>query len=297
MIAAPRSPGRRRTATRIDAALGIREDALFVERDGRELFCMLHRPPGTSRGVVVLCPSFSKEAGMLYRFEVTAARTFAESGYTAVRFHYRGTGHSGGPAETMTLESMAADARLAAEAAEETDRGLRVFCGVHAGALAAAAAAAPDPGCPVVLWEPVVDGSRYLRAFLRAQNILALARGLDLTKTVGQVEEEIERRGFADVQGYAVHRSLYRSLAAARLREILASAARPVLLVQVGVRHEWKAEYAALGESLAGNGTRLERALISGEDPTMWFVKPQLRSAATVIGTTLRWLGRLEVCP
>ncbi|HLY24645.1 MAG TPA: CocE/NonD family hydrolase [bacterium] len=284
-----------RTATRIDETNHVREDAMFVRRDGSDLFCVLYRPQTPARRTVVLCPSFSKEAGMLYRLEVDAARAFAVRGYAAVRVHYRGTGHSGGDRETATLRNWADDAKAAADIATElTQSGSLAFCGIRAGALVAGLAVAGDTAIPVALWEPVSDGRRYFPAFVRAQNVFTLATQGRLTKTLDQVRLEIETDGYADVLGFPVYRALYESLAACRLWENLASEARSILLVQVGVRNEWKAEHVALGDVLAAAGSRVERVMITGEDPSKWFVIAGAQSSARLIETTLGWLGRLE---
>ncbi|HLY24647.1 MAG TPA: alpha/beta hydrolase [bacterium] len=287
-----------RVATRIDAVSGVREDAMFVRRGGHDLFCVLYRPLGSVRRTVIICRSFLGEAEMLYRFEVGAARAFAAMGYAAVRVHYRGTGHSHGDRSTATVNDMADDVKTAANvAAKMTQSESLAFIGIRAGTLVAATAVAESAGIPLALWEPVADGARYVPAFVRAQNALVLATEGSQRKTIAQVRQEIETKGCADALGFPIHRALYESLAACRLREILACAARPVLLVQVGMRDEWKAEHATLGNALAAAGSRVERALITGENPANWFVLPDVHSSGVLLESTARWLEGLRDNP
>ncbi len=121
----------------------------------RRLFGVLHRVPGSGRGVV-LVPPFGQEALRSHRTLRILAESWARAGWNALRFDPYGTGDSAGDDLDVTLAGMASDARLAAAelAAATQARQLAVF-GMRLGGLVALSAA--DAFKAVVLWEPLVD--------------------------------------------------------------------------------------------------------------------------------------------
>jgi alpha/beta superfamily hydrolase len=283
-----------RTATLVDPVTGVRQETAFVPFGTDEMFCVLHRPASAVRRGVLICPSILSEQSTLYTTEVRAARTLAAHGDAVMRFHYRGTGHSGGRPEAVTVASMADDARFAAEILRRaTGAASLVFCGARWGAVAAGLAAAGDPAAPLALWEPVVDGARYLPEILRAQAVRALTEQVDLTKTPADVEREIAEAGFADVLAYPLHRALYESLPGRHLRSVAAAPPRPVLYVHIRRRSAWGNAAGALRDAFAAGGSPVTPVLIPGEDPEGWSLYVGMRSAGPMIGATLRWLAHV----
>jgi alpha-beta hydrolase superfamily lysophospholipase len=284
-----------RTATLIDPVTRVRQEATFVPVGPNDMFCMIHRPASAARRAVVICPSILAEQSVLCGAEVRAARILAAQGYAVMRFHYRGTGHSGGRPEAVTVASMADDARFAAETlVRETGIASLVFAGARWGAVAAGLAAADYPPAPLALWEPVVDGARYLPEILRAQAVRALTEQVDLAKTPAHVEREVTETGFADVLAYPVHRALYESMPGRHLDGVAAGSPRSVLYVHIHVRNVWRTAAGALRDAFAAAGSRVAPVLIPGEDPDTWSLYVSVRSTGPLIDATLRWLNHLE---
>lgn len=284
-----------RTATRLDPASGVREDAGFVAAGDDEMFCVVYRPPSAPRRGVVICCSLLAEQLRLYRTEVRAARALAARGFAVVRFHYRGTGHSGGSARTITLDSMVGDARRAAAVlAERTGAPSTVFCGARWGACVAGLAAAGSAGAPLVLWEPVVDWDRYVREAFRAHKVRVMTTGEGAARTMTHAIEEMRATGYLDLLGFPIYLGLHESAGGRGLSEIAAAPARPVLIVQVSLRDTLKPDLAALSLSLEARSWRVETALVTREEGSWWLLGRNPESTDALIGCTASWLERLD---
>ncbi len=281
-----------RGATRRDPTLGFREEAAFLPSGADEIFGVTYLPESRPRAGIVLCCSLFAEHLKLYRTEVLAARAFAASGFAVIRFHYRGTGHSGGLTEGATARTMVDDAVWAADILlDRTGAGQVVFCGARWGGLVAGLAAHRRPGAPLALWEPVVDGETFLRAMLRARRMSALVRGEAAAAATSSAAEEFQANGVIDMMGYPIHLGLYDSWASSSLIEAAAGPARPVLLVQVSRAMELVPELARLAQAFAAGGSAVETERIE-RDETWSFVGGPLQSTDDLIAITTKWLTR-----
>ncbi len=283
--------GSGRVASFVDAVTGTREDATFIRAGGSELFCVVHRGPSAPRGGVVICPSIYAEEHKMYGTQVLAARAFTAAGFAAVRFHYRGAGHSGGVFEESTVDTMLEDVATAvAYFKDQQDVPSLAFCGGRWGGLIAGLAARDHPGAPLVLWEPVIDGHGYFRDIFRASQLSALAGGASAL-TVAQAVERLHTAGILDTLGYPIHRGLYDSAGGRSLMQVAASGARPVLLVQISRQRELKPDFNRLKDAFAAGGSSMETALIEGEGA--WsFVDSPMPLPGSIIEASERWLTR-----
>lgn len=219
-----------RTADRTDHQLGIVEQSAFFGNEAQKLFGVLHLPLGRpSSSAVVICPAICTESLTTYRNDVLLARTLASRGIAALRFHYRGTGHSDGQEETMTFDAMREDTLAAvAYAAAQTGIAGPALLGTRFGALVAASAAAELPETPLLLWEPVLEARRYFREAWRASMMFKVREGV--SPGAGGLAGQLERDGVVDVLGYPIWRPLYESSIDRTLLDEVGASARPILL-------------------------------------------------------------------
>jgi alpha-beta hydrolase superfamily lysophospholipase len=278
-----------RVATYTDPVTRTREDATFTAADGSEIFCVVHRPAGTPRAGVVFCPPIFTEEHKIYGTQVLSARACAASGFAAIRFHYRGTGHSGGVFADATVDTMLADVSTAiAHLERETGASSLAFVGGRWGGLIAGIAACARPGAPVIFWEPALDGPAYFRDVFRASQLSALAGGASAL-TVTQAVQRLMTDGVLDALGYPVHRALYESASGRSLAALAAAGPRPVLIVQISRQQQLKAEFARLKEALTGAGLTVDTALIEGEGA--WsFVDSPMPSPDKIVEVSRAWL-------
>jgi alpha/beta superfamily hydrolase len=130
------------------------------------LFGVVHIPAsGRARGGIVICPPLGKEHVDTYRGLKLLAQELCERGFLVLRFDYRGTGDSAGElgadaALSDYLESIR-EAVKYVRSAGAADVGL---IGLRMGAMLAATVVRDVEGlASLVLWDPVLDGRRYLR--------------------------------------------------------------------------------------------------------------------------------------
>lgn len=149
-----------------------RSRPLLFGPSGRELFGMLHQSGSSMRGAVLLCPPFGQEAIRAHRtFKVLADR-LARAGHLALRFDYYGCGDSDGADDDVTLSGLSSDIVVADATLRQLAAGFPVtWLGLGLGATAAWMAAASSAQKPdqLLLWDPVLDGPRYL-ALLRQRH-------------------------------------------------------------------------------------------------------------------------------
>ncbi len=280
-----------RVASYVDPVAQTREDATFIPAGDTEMFCVVHRGSSKARGGVVICPSIFAEELKIYGTQVLAARACAAAGFAAVRFHYRGTGHSGGVPEECTVDTMLDDVATAvAHLKDQAGVPSLAFCGGRWGGFVAGLAARGHSGAPLILWEPVLDGHNYFRDIFRASQLSALAGGASAL-TVTQAVEQLRAAGVVDTLGYPIHWGLYDSAAGRSLMSLAADGARPVLLVQVSPQRELKPEFRKLKDAFTASGSAVETALVEGEGA--WsFVDSPMPSPGSIIEASLSWLKR-----
>lgn len=159
----------------------------FIRVGGRQLLATVHRPPRLRpRGsAVLLCAPFGEEAARAHRSLRVLAQQLEAEGYCTMRFDYAGTGDSSGEVDEHGVEHWLDDIAACAEALRAMSGAPRTtLVGLRLGASLAALAAARHglAARHLVLWEPVVDGARYLAA-LRARHRAYLTEELGRAPT------------------------------------------------------------------------------------------------------------------
>jgi pimeloyl-ACP methyl ester carboxylesterase len=278
---------------RSDPALGVREEFGFFGRGPSKMFGSVHLPKREGRAGVLICSSLQSEFLVNYRREVLLARALAARGIAVERFHYRGTGHSDGEGQDVTFGTMVEDAAEAATWLRDRAGVEHVgILGTRWGALIAAAVASGEPGAPLALWEPSVDGASYFQEVFRFRRMSQLSRGRAKPQT--DPIDEMTRSGYSDVFGFAIDRAIYESSRGRVLEGELGPVPRPVLLIQVDRRTHLRSGYASLVATWKQAGCSVDVRLIQGQE-AWWFPGAQIREAArerseATIAATADWL-------
>jgi hypothetical protein len=141
------------------------EPLLFGSAE-RQLFGWLHLPGDRQprRTGVVLCAPFGQEYVLAHRALFGLAGRLAEAGFAALRFDWFGTGDSAGELTEASVEAWKQDLKVAVATLRARVRcddvalvGMRL-----GGSLALLAGAPPEPAA-LVLWDPVIEGTAFLR--------------------------------------------------------------------------------------------------------------------------------------
>jgi pimeloyl-ACP methyl ester carboxylesterase len=242
---------------RVDTNTGITERAGWDEHG---VFSVLHEPPGDPVSEVLVCSPMLAEFQRNYRREVVLARRLAADGFRVRRFHYRGTGNSGDPGGGTHLGTATEDTiRLASE------MGSPALVATRAGALAAAAAwTTGATGGPIVLWEPVVRGERFVDEILRASAVGGVAAGTTVDPAAVLVTQ-----GWVDALGETLSAVMADSLRGA---ELSVAGLRRSLICHVGRADRPRRELSDLVERARSEGADVSMVAVEGRE--VWWANP-----------------------
>jgi pimeloyl-ACP methyl ester carboxylesterase len=279
----------------VRATGSARVEVRLLEIAGDSIFTASHTPTGRCRGTLLICPPILGESLVIYRREVNLADMLAERGIAVQRFHYRGSGHSGGSEAGITFHAMVDDALAALGALEDrVGAGSVGFLGTRWGALVAAECARRIGGSSLVLWDPVVDPNEFVEEAIRARVMRRMKKGQGRRTPMSEELAQLEQRGWLDILGYRLCNGLTRSAEGHSLTQLLTGWEGALLTVIFGARG---------GRRAAGlnHVKRIEGALPSGdlvtlpEELPVWFSGRSTQGSAELLGTTSRWiLGALS---
>jgi exosortase A-associated hydrolase 2 len=258
--------------------------ARFVGEPQRRLF-VVSRVPERPRGCVLLVPAFGDEMNKSRHLLTAVAAGLASRGIAAVLVDLYGTGDSDGEFRDASWEGWLDDLR--ATRARLREEGLEPdrLLGVRTGALLALEAARRDGWslARTVLWQPVVDGDRFVTQFLR----MRVAARLDAAdrETVGDLRKRLAAGEILEVGGYEITRAHVDGLGRARLADLLDGATAPVT---------WFETVASGGtvppplEAAAGaareRGARIDLQPVAGEP---YWASSELVSAPALVAATV----------
>ncbi len=119
-------------------------DTFFTSQDSRMHGIIMHAQTESSHGVV-LCPPHPAYGGSMHNNVILALEAvLSDSGFTTLRFNYRGTGRSEGTFDGLTSASADVAAAIATLDADISIRQISV-AGYSFGAMAALSACESDP--------------------------------------------------------------------------------------------------------------------------------------------------------
>lgn len=270
------------------------EGPFFFPRDDHDLFAVLHLPEGAApRSGIVLCSPFAEEKLWVHRVYVNFARDAARAGYAVLRFDFMGHGDSSGEFEDATVETRLADVAAAADTLRSRVPALEQvgLLGIRFGATLAAIAAEADPRYAyLVLWEPLVNGARYMQEILRSNLATQMATYREIRHNRQALARMLQEGGTVNAEGYELTGALFEQVSAIDLLEGGRQFRGPVLVVQVGAR---QGPFKKHNQALAG--AYHDGELISAIEEPFWKeIRPYCPKAENLSRVTLDWLARLE---
>jgi len=181
-------------------------DARFIDGQDGKLFVLLRKPAHAASGrCVLIVPPFAEEMNKSRALFTEVAQSLAARGVATLLPDLYGTGDSEGEFRDADVELWRTDlersiAWSAAQGWQVTSM-LAVRLGSILGAAAARAAGASLGA--TVLWQPVLDGKRFLGQFLRLR--VAASMMSDTGKeSVEQLRAAMNAGGFVEVAGYEI---------------------------------------------------------------------------------------------
>lgn len=181
----------------------------------RQLFGLFHSPERESDVAVLICPPFGQEAIRAHRLFRVLSDRLARSGVAVLRFDFHGSGDSPGEDTDGDLDGWRRDIGAAHEELRRRIGGRRViWLGARLGATLAVLAARSGRSDPsrLILWDPIVDGARYLEQ-LRAGHVDALERSFCVPKPAWRRRLAKDQDAFTDeLFGFGVSKLLRQQL-------------------------------------------------------------------------------------
>ncbi|MDY6769717.1 MAG: alpha/beta fold hydrolase [Candidatus Nanohaloarchaea archaeon] len=245
------------------------EEPVSVDVDGETVRGVLHLPDEASAPLVVICHGWSGNHIGPNRFFTRAARQFAEEGYAACRFDFRGSGDADGSFEEQTFTTMLQDMdAVVTSLRARDDIGDRLAIVGHSqgGYISLLHAGADEQVDAVVLW---------------------MARTADAEDWHSQPwKDELERSGSYTQSDYTVTKEYYEDATEYSIVERLSGIDAPIGMVYGGLDEVVPPAEGERVEEHAGG--RVEMEVIDHLDHL--FHGEENKDA--VIQQTLDWLDR-----
>jgi uncharacterized protein len=183
--------------------LAIIEKHQYYIRDGKHLFTAEYLPIGDMKAGVILCAPFAEEKVRTLRIYVSLARTLASLGVGTICFDYFGDGDSEGHFEEATFEDRLADIGAIYRYFKEKNSLRKIgLMGLRWGGTLASLISEELQPKFLILWEPVVDTSKYfydhLRSYLASQMLIEGKA----SKNRDDLIKEMEAGQAVTVEGY-----------------------------------------------------------------------------------------------
>lgn len=264
---------------------------MFFENGSYRLFGVLHEPVAAPSGWGwVLCHPFAEEKLWAQRVYVSFARMLAARGAWVLRFDAMGNGDSQGHFSDSSVETMLSDIGCAIrqlERSSETPLSVGLL-GLRFGATLAALAAERYPTVrKLVLWEPIVDGGKYMQELLRVNLTTQTAIYKEIRHNREALVRMMREEGrTVNVDGYEIAYPCYEQASAVKLNEGVKRFSGPSLIVQMGVAGQpVRSDVKALQESYPTADLR-----VAVEEPFWKEIKRWYWTAPNLFEATSAWV-------
>lgn len=266
----------------------------FLNVNGSARFTVYHDGVQPQRGAFLFCHPLFEEKLWAHRAYVNFARRLAGAGFSVLRMDLQGTGDSDGEFGTASISDYLDDLEAGWEelGRRSPAGGIRALFGLRlGGTLALALCERNIAANTIVLWEPVLDVTRYVQELLRSNLTGQMATHGKVTHTREQLIDLLRQGQSIDVEGYQLTPRLYESLMNLILDCREAWRDRNALVLQVSRTREQplRTEFLALRD---GNPTLQVEATI--EEPFWREIKSFYGSANNLELKSLSWLRQFE---
>ncbi len=218
----------------------MNEKPFFFPNSAYNLFGILHEPVNEGKGEgFVFCHAFAEEKLWSHRVLVNFARELSQLGYWVFRFDYMGHGDSDGKFHEATVETRLSDIRCAIAYLKErmgNVQGLNVL-GLRFGATLAAEVAEVEPDINrLILWDPIIDGSKYMKQLLRINLSTQTAVFKKIKYNSDALIDRMKNGKTVNIEGYEIAWPFFKTANAINLLKQQKNYSGKVLLVQISKR-------------------------------------------------------------
>jgi alpha/beta superfamily hydrolase len=270
----------------------VREEHRYFLRGGKHLFCVDYIPVAGATGGVVLCAPFAEERIRTLRVYVSLARALARRGIAVICFDYYGDGDSEGDFEDAGFDDRLKDITAIFHDFQQRHALSRVgLLGLRWGGTLAALAAEELQPAVLILWEPIVDTSKYFFDHLRS----CIASQMLIDGKISQKREELvaclEAGKTIVVEGYNLNGDFFCRARETGLKDHQPRYSGPVLIVQLaGNPARLNPELETLAQAYSQNRLLALKREFEWEKTELWQPAPP-----ALFGVTLEFLKTHEL--
>ncbi len=250
-------------------ASGVLTAGTFVAARERQLFLVEHRSRDTrTEDAVLIVPPFAEEMNRCRRMFTLLGQRLASMGTATLVLDLSGTGESAGDFGDVTWETWREDLRVTLEHASAIGYRRVSICGVRLGALLALDSIARDGtrvDGPVLLWQPVLDGSAFLTQFLRLRLASGLRSSAQPQETTRSLRARLGSGESIEVAGYRINPALVAAVDPLRLASLAQRAAVPLSWFEISSASDASSPAVSIGNELRSVGMQVDYEHCAGE--------------------------------
>lgn len=268
------------------------EIPFFFDGEGYRLFGVLHKPEGKEKGKgFIFCSPFGEEKLWTHRVFVNFARDLSKQGYPVLRFDYMGNGDSEGDFEDCSVQTKLSDISCAIRVLREKAPHIEAvwLLGLRFGATLALLAAGTHSDIErLILWEPIINGSAYMREMLRINLATQTSVYKEIRHNTEALIQMMKEGKTVNVDGYEMSRTLYEQCAAIDLLNQDISFTGNALLVQISRKEN------SLTSPIKALQQRIENceSAVVVEEPFWKEIKLYYARAENLYRATEEWLAK-----
>ena len=268
------------------------EEPFFFENGEQRLFGVVHSPDKSiADKCFLLIHPFGEEKLWSHRVFVNFARGAAKRGYPVLRFDLSGHGDSDDQTENCTLSNWLADIDLARTRMKAMFPDVKTtsFVGLRLGAtLAYLSASQSRERTNLILWEPILNGARYMQELLRINLSTQMAVFGGVKQNRESLVENMKLGELTNVDGYLICHKFFEDCTRIDLAQPeLPRNVESCLVVQIApnVKQKSRPDLVHFANSIS------KGAFIKVEEAPFWReIKPFSSRAANLVTATLEYV-------
>jgi exosortase A-associated hydrolase 2 len=266
----------------------------FINSSNDKIFTVTHVAENADcRKAFVFIHPFAEEKLWSHRVYVSFARKLAKQGYHVGRFDFSGHGDSGGEFIDSSLENHYVDIEAVINHLKNKYRisDISLF-GLRLGAtLAAAYASRNGEVNNIVLWDPVLDGERYMQEILRSNLAGQMALKGKVETTRDDLVKQMQSGEPINIEGYMLTYEYYRELSKLNLPKFEYNNNINCLINQVvrNPKQPFNKTYLEFIEKFSA-----QSELVKSQEEQFWReIKTFYQAAENLISSTINWVNKL----
>jgi len=266
------------------------ETPFYFKNKSYELFGIFHEPDMISRknGFVFIHP-FAEEKLWTHRVLVTFARELSRCGYPVLRFDFMGHGDSEGNFEDSSIQTRLSDIQCAILTLREKAPSIKGICllGLRFGATLAALTVEQEKDIDkLILWEPIIDGTKYMQEMLRINLTTQTAVYKEIRYNRDQLVQMMKNGSTVNIDGYEISYDLFEQASSINLINNEINFSGDCLIVQISRKEQnIKKDFEAFKSAYSNTDIAL-----SIEEPFWKEIKKLYSRAENLFDGTLKWL-------